>query len=141
MKRIVIIIFIIISCLSLSLCTFFPSSNHSNNEIQTSHKYIIEIIINQNLNYTIFVPVPLEWNKNEQNSTEVSEVINQLKIINGTADFSIVETEKGFALKIIGNDNIKIEGKTNVQSTVSTNPLTLSVSNYTVKEKNRKYWI
>jgi hypothetical protein len=113
----------------------------SNDNEHTSHQYSLEIDVNQTGKFIIYTPLPLSWSTTEAHEKEVSEVINKLKIINGNVNFSVIETEYGYALKIEGNGDLNIEGSSDVESTVMKNPLSLSLTNYTFEDNNRKYWI
>ena len=132
---------IILFCLFVFFYNPHPPSNQSYNTAQTSYTHIVEINVSQSVNFTIYVPVPLVWSDAGPHLTEVSEVVKELRVVRGNANISLIETEKGDALKITGNNNTKIEGFSYVQSAVLDNPLTLSVSNYTWRDVHRKYWI
>ena len=139
---ILVMVSIILFCLFTVFYTRSPPSNQSHNTIQTSYEYTIEIIVSQSENYTIYVPVPLVWSDAGPHLKEVSDdVVKKLRVVRGNANFSLIDTEKGKALRITGNNNTRIEGFSYVPTAVLRNPLTLSVSNYTWNDTFRKYWI
>jgi hypothetical protein len=68
--------------------------------------YEIELTTNGTNEYTIYLPIPIDI---EENQIKVSKMIQEIKIINGNAIFSIINTEKGKALNITFNGNLHLK--------------------------------
>lgn len=60
--------------------------------------YNITIRANEKTYYTLYLPLVL-YKEN------ISEIMKDLKVISGNVTFSTIKTEKGYALKVIGNGN------------------------------------
>jgi hypothetical protein len=70
--------------------------------------YSVGIQTNKSDNFFMYLPVPLISNGNNPKKGEPIELMNELKIINGSINYQIEETLYGYALKINFSDDFEI---------------------------------
>ena len=100
---ILIIVIIIIFCYYLSMDTNEISSENNNHIIPTTIIYEINISATINNSYSINIPIPTDGDRNV-----IKDIVNNLTIIQGQANFSVVETEKGHALNLLAKGGLVI---------------------------------
>ncbi|UCE36336.1 MAG: hypothetical protein JSW00_12480 [Thermoplasmata archaeon] len=72
-------------------------------ERSQSYEYKLEIIPDETGEYTVYVPIVINEDKS------ISELMDDLHITKGDATYEIIETEHGWALKIVSNTEVSIE--------------------------------
>jgi hypothetical protein len=91
------VIIIVILVTALSMISIFKDNSKYKYTL-----YQIDIIADESTNYTVYVPVPL----NPDGS--ISPLYENLKCINGECNYSLIDTNYGKAIQIIGSGDIEI---------------------------------
>lgn len=75
-------------------------------ERSQSYEYKLQIIPEEIGNYTVYIPIII----NEEET--ISELAENLHIVNGNATHDIINTEHGLALRVMGEAEVVIESST-----------------------------
>jgi hypothetical protein len=126
------------------IISFLPNciSNSNQNNIDSSIvTYILDIDVNQQGEFFIFAPYPLRKKDPQSNSLEVLDILDNLEILDGKANLSLIETKHGSALNISGSENISIRGSIKTKRIIMrSKALSLSLTNHNFQDKHVKYW-
>jgi hypothetical protein len=80
-----------------------PVDNQSQEKV--IYYYNVEIQTNGTKNYTIYLPIPIKSYFNPK----PTKLMNEIRLIEGNADFKIINTEFGHALQLISSGDFEIE--------------------------------
>lgn len=88
----------------------FDTSNQSNTKNQYIVKFNVSLNINNNTNYSIFIPIPVKSARYStlNNEGEPIEIMYEIQISKGNATFSIEILNQSYYLKISSSENVTI---------------------------------
>ena len=69
------------------------------------YHYNVKIQTNGSNNYTIWLPIPIK----SYHNPEPTKLTNEIMLIEGDAEFQIINTEVGYALQLNSSGNFEIE--------------------------------
>ena len=108
-----ILIVVVISLLAISLSLGYYYIGNSDKEDDSSAteysgiaRYSVEIQLEEKGNFTLYLPLA------EEETGNVSDVMNKLHVIRGHCLFEVTKTKHGMALKISGNESVQLYGET-----------------------------
>lgn len=118
------------------ILSLYISEDQTENDNLTGIRFQIRIFAHRDGDYILYLPLPV-------NNGTSSPVVSHLKLIEGNAQFDIINTSRGNALKIVGNGSIEIlgNGHFNIETGAVMTMLNSSAINPGNGQTEHTYWL
>ena len=117
-RKIVSIIIILIIIFSIGYIIWDQFENRSN----ISFRYSININPDNNDNYSLILPIPVNYEGYPEPilNTSISDITKFIKITRGNGEFKIITTKFGYGIRINGSGELNLESKGNSKLDINT---------------------